>query len=258
MNRGVLGFPRKYSDPTTRFRRAPKLFRPSDYGTCVQWVRASDCVESFADQRNTQLLATWSDLSGNSNNFASIAAGAQFTGSPLWYPRAWRGFPGVRFMANGMSSSAVPATGANARTVAYVLGQVTQQTGRGILSVYGTNASLQTYGLSINASSLTLQVYYNGTITTTTGNLSSIGVPDVIVHVFDGTNDKVYLNGSQVHTGTPVLNTGSTNGINLGKATAATELGFFTLYEFAAWSTNLAVGDITAITSILQGQYECG
>jgi len=256
-NRGTFGFPRKWSDPTTRFRRVPYVFYPSSYGTCGQWVRSTELIDTFTDLRLAQIISTWADQSGSANNFSAGTALSNTINTPLFLPNAWRGFPGVYFGATKMTSAYVPATGANARSIVYVISNtIYAGNTRGTVATYGTTTANQAYGLdNTNSGANYFASYYLGT--GNQGGAISATKPDVVIQAFDGTNDKLYVNGSSTITATPALNTSSANGMKLGISLNNSEFGFFVLYEFAAFSTNLTATDAANITAALQGQYEC-
>lgn len=257
-NAGIMSFPTKYNDPVTRFRRAPRLFVPSDYGTCGQWVRSSDLLDVITDLNSTYFVQTWTDQSGSANNFSANMAAADKSPYPLFYGRAWRGFPGVRLCSTRMTSSYVPATGANVRSMVLVVSHpVYNSNTDNTYAWYGTNSALQGFGIGVVSSSLTYKLYTQ----ISTGNNSSANaqtsVPDIVIAIYDGTNGKIYVNGSSALSTVLVLNTSSAAGISLGSPSNSGTVGIVTIYEFAAFAADLTPS-VAAITSVLQGQYECG
>lgn len=256
-NRGTLGFPTKWSDPTTYWRRAPRLFNPGDYGTCNQWVRSSDFV--FASPADTQLVTTWADQSGSGNDFGTgTTPAALLCQGALWYARAWRGFPGVRLGGTALVSTLTPVTGANVRTVVSVVSHpLYNNNTRNWLYVYGTNTNLLAFGLQMNSASFT----YNSMTSNTNNNASTANAraatPDVLVHIYDGTNTKLYVNGTSALSVAQALNTTTNIAMRLGADLSAppSSACYMTFYEFAVINADLTASQAT-IASVLQGQYE--
>ena len=85
----MLGFPHH----NQLLRITPRLFRPQEYGPCLQWLRASE-----AGPAPGGVLATWRDLSGNNYHCTTAAS----WGRPALIERAWKQHAGVGFHLNRM------------------------------------------------------------------------------------------------------------------------------------------------------------
>lgn len=261
MNNGLYSFRRPTIDRSTRYRRAPLVFVATDYGsaTCGQWVKSSDLIGTFTDLTSLNRISTWNDKSGSGNNFSTSGGTSDTVNGPIFLPRAWKGFPGVFFSNNRLTSGYKPATAAGARTVLAVIGQTAYPNADNCIYQYGASGTLTVYGLRTTGAGMTYRADYSSTGASSSGAASTTGI-DVLVHVFDGsTTDKLYLNGSLVLTNTVSANTSATNGIALGALVGtnpSAPYGHFVMYEFAAWATNLSAGNITTLTTDLQAQYE--
>jgi hypothetical protein len=256
-NRHFFPFPTRWADPSTWYRRAPKLFVPSDYGTCGQWVRSSDLLDVITDPTSTYFVQTWTDQSGSGNNFSANMAAASCGAYPLFYGRAWRGFPGVRMSSTRMTSSYVPATGANVRSLVLVVSHpLYNNSTDNEYAWYGTNTALQGFGIGVATSSLTYKLYTQISTGTNTSATAQTNVPEVVIATYDGTNAKVYVNGSSVLNTALALNTSGAAGISLGSDSGSGRVAIVTIYEFAAFSADISAS-VTTITDVLRGQYEC-
>jgi large repetitive protein len=169
------------------------------------YVRADAGVIRDGNNR----VQRWNNQMGSGKDAAQSTAAAQ----PLWVDKAVNGKPALRFTGTEfLKTTFVPATGATPRTGIAVLANMPSKPGQWSLSFhYGDTQDDECYGM--NAGSGGFGNYYFGS---GLGSSQKPGAAPVIVTVrYDGTEDRVYVNGVEKGAKQIALKTGS-GGMRIG------------------------------------------
>ena len=199
------------------------ILQPTDNAGIVQWLRAD--ALALADGA---AVATWTDSTGTYN-------AAQGTASyrPVYKANIFGTKPSVRFdgVQTYLTSSAIPASGAGGRTVFTVIRNGSAATNSATANVWfwgGTSFYSQEYSLAFKSSisanpgssNIGMDYYCSTTVLSRdcfASNVpSSTTAPLVITNSYDGTTDRIYINGVLAGSRTITLATATTSAFTLG------------------------------------------
>lgn len=222
---------------------------PAIISGCVLWLKSNAGITKDGSNR----VSNWSNSCGSSN-----ATQAGSTRQPLFVDNALNSTPILRFdgVDDYMSTSVVPATGANPRTLVAVVTN-TQNTAVNYLHIlhYGTaSVSDATYGItSRTANTNSIGNHYWGS-----GFLSSqiaTSNPLILIMGYGSNRDELWVNGTAKGSLTKTLATGSNSGILIGTRVNPAEYGKFDIAEIIAYNKLLSSTERKNIEQYLSQKY---
>ena len=180
---------------------------------------------------------------------------------PPFIPNTNLGWPGITFdgVNSFLSSSAVPATGANPRTLYIVLAasMPLNFTDWHCLMAYGDTDPDKEYAIYQNVgvdNTRNISMSYWGTElhTPVLANMA----PCLLMAIYDGSIDRIYFNNALVGKLTIALNTASAYGLVIGsRINAPTDMGCFVACEWGGWNKALSDAQRNAIAAGLKTKY---
>ena len=218
-----------------------------------QWLKA----DAGITKDGSDLVSAWADQSGGGRNVTQGTA----ANKPLWVDAVYNTLPAIRFGGNDyLDGGAIgPASGANARCIMAVVRNVSTPAGAyNHLLHYGTDQSGQAYGLTIRA--------YTGHTGGKVGpgnHYWGSGMADddacpthaILTIYFDGTTDRLRVNGVEAATSTPTLNTVTNGGYKVGCRVTPDEYFTGDLCELAVWSVQPSSADLQAVEAYLRQRW---
>ena len=168
------------------------------------WFKAD--VGIPADAR--RCVSSWQDASGN------VLAQTKAAAQPLWVENALNGKPALRFDGKDdfLTSSIVPASGAEVRTIFAVVGNMTPGLSKGFVVHYGNQRNNEAYGIYCDTTGF--GNYYWG-INHSVAVKGNSG-PMVLCACYDGKEDRLWANGKDLGAKVVALKTGSGQGLRIG------------------------------------------
>jgi len=170
------------------------------------WFKADAGIA--ADERRG--VSAWQDASGN------VLTQSQAAAQPQWVEQAFNGKPALRFDGKDdvLTSSLVPASGAKARTIFVVVGNLPPRAGRGFVVHYGSQRNYETYGLFLDTGALGND-YWCSTHAGAFDRKINAG-PTVLCASYNGKEDRLWANGKDLGAKAITLKTGSGQGLRIG------------------------------------------
>lgn len=225
---------------------------PDQVANLWQWLKA----DAGVTKDGSNLVSAWADQSGGGRDVAQSTA----ANKPTWTANAYNGLPGLVFGGNDfLDGGAIsPATGAGARCImAVVRGVTTPAGGYNHVIHYGTDQTGQAYGITVKA--YTPHTGGNpgpGNHYWGSGMASATVCPSnaLLVITFDGTTDRLRVNGVEQATSTPTINT-TTGNYKIGCRVSPDEFFTGALCEVAVWSAVPSSADLQAVEAYLRARW---
>jgi hypothetical protein len=213
------------------------------------WCKADTGITKDA----SNIVSQWDDQTAGARHATQSNASYK----PQYVANARAGYGAISFdgVNDYLTTTAVPNTGTNGRTLLIVVAAALSASGgyKHLLH-YGEANTGKAYGILASANSYSYGNHYWGSAfgTTAWGELGAA----IVIATYDGTTDRWYWNGALVGENTVALNTGSTVGIQIGsRISAPAECGRAWILEAAAWSSVLSDSDRNAIVAGLKTKF---
>ena len=211
------------------------VFSPADIASLEMWLDASDVetISKTTEGRVTQ----WNDKSGKGKH-ATQGTDSQ---RPLFAENAVQGLSVVSLDGGDyMSSSCIPATGSNPRTlVATVANTVSMNVNYTHILHYGSDNTGQAYGICNRIGNVDVWGNHYWGSGFQTGVNSVKATPSLAVASYANGTDNFHINGNAPQRNTVSINTSTGYGLMLGSRVQPGEYGKFDALEIMAFSTAL-------------------
>ena len=222
------------------------IYHPADNASLIGWYKA----ESLSGSDGTA-ISSWADSSA-SNKAATQGTGAN---QPVTKTGVFGNYGAARF--DGINDSLVttlnPPVGASPRTLVAVIANAAVSPnggGSGLLTYGHTNSYGQTYGISlymqpdesVNAGTGIGMMYhcYTGCPTSHT---SPTAAPMIISQVYDGTTDRMYINGKLALSNTAALTTATNTPLTFASKILSGQYAKVDMGEVLVFSTALSTSE---------------
>lgn len=174
----------------------PQVLHPGAFDSLHTWLKA----ESLSGYANNAPITSWADSSPRNDAFGAGVA-------PLAVLNALNGYPGARFNGSRLNqgSATPPATGSGPSSIF----AVASKAAAGLGGVYGwgttTTANTRLFlDIGTGTGEDPTGQYYSSSLAGATS--STLNVPKVYGHTYNGTTVKLYVNNAEVGSGAKSLN----------------------------------------------------
>lgn len=221
------------------------------------WLKADSL--SLADGSQ---VASWADQTTNGNDFSQATSSRR----PLWIANGLNGKPVLRFDGTDdfLSSSFLPATGANPRSVTMVINNLDYKNGSSdsvVFSWGGTTTHFNAFGFNAISPATgsrfanAFSIYSNNNGSYRSFPTSPSADKSYVVTVnYNGSVAKLFVNSKEIATLSLTLNTTSVNNMRIGSRFST---GYFKgdLAEMALYDDILSVSDQAKLECYLSRKY---
>ena len=217
-----------------------------------QWLKA----DAGITKDGSNLVSAWADQSGGGRNVTQGTAGNK----PLWVDAAYGSLPVIRFAGDDfLDGGAIgPASGTNARCIIAVVRNVAPSVNYNHVVHYGAAAAGQAYGLTTHAyTPHTSGAPGPGNHYWGSGMADADACPThaILTVYFDGTTDRLRVNGIEKVTSTPTLNSVTNGAYKVGCRLNGDELFTGDLCELLVYSAVPSSADMQALEAYLRARW---